>query len=66
MPGVVTACHIAAGDPVKSGDTLLVMEAMKMEHPLTALMDGVVVSVDVAVGEQVEKGAVLIQLGEAK
>lgn len=66
MPGVITACNVSVGDTVKSGDTLLVMEAMKMEHALEATIDGVVESADIGVGEQVEKGAVLIVLSEGE
>ncbi len=66
MPGVITTCNVSVGDVVKSGDTLLVMEAMKMEHALEATIDGVVESADVAVGEQVEKGSILIVLSEAE
>jgi len=62
MPGSVVAVHVAAGDRVTAGQRLLVLEAMKMQHPVTAPADGVVVSVDVAVGAQVEAGAVLTVL----
>ena len=53
---------MAEGDTVTAGQRLLVLEAMKMQHPVTAPADGVVVSVDVAVGAQVEAGAVLTVL----
>jgi propionyl-CoA carboxylase alpha chain len=62
MPGSVVAVHVAAGDRVTAGQRLLVLEAMKMQHPVTAPADGVVVSVDVVVGAQVEAGAVLTVL----
>ncbi len=62
MPGSVVAVHVAAGDRVTAGQRLLVLEAMKMQHPVTAPADGVVTSVDVVVGTQVEAGTVLTVL----
>ena len=64
MPGLVKAVHVAAGQQVKAGDRLAVLEAMKMEHSLTAARDGVVAEVLVAEGQQVEAGAALIRLEE--
>jgi propionyl-CoA carboxylase alpha chain len=60
MPGKVTLLHVRVGDVVRAGETLLVLEAMKMEHPIRAPEDGVVAEVRVAVGEQVENGALLL------
>ena len=51
---------IQVGDRVSAGETLLVLEAMKMEHPMRATEDGVVTAVRVAVGDQVEGGALLL------
>ena len=51
-----------AGQAVKRGDALVVMEAMKMEHTLTAPRDGVVASVDASAGAQTVEGAVLVRL----
>ena len=48
-----------AGDAVKKGDTILILEIMKMETPVVAPQDGTIASVDVAVGDAVEAGAVL-------
>jgi propionyl-CoA carboxylase alpha chain len=59
MPGTVIAVHVAAGEPVAAGQPLLVLEAMKMQHPVVAPAAGVVGSLDVVVGAQVEAGAVL-------
>jgi propionyl-CoA carboxylase alpha chain len=59
MPGTVTAVHVAAGDAVAAGQPLLVLEAMKMQHPVVAPAAGIVRSLDVAVGRQVDAGAVL-------
>jgi acetyl-CoA/propionyl-CoA carboxylase, biotin carboxylase, biotin carboxyl carrier protein len=53
MPGTVTVVHVAAGDRVAAGQALLVVEAMKMEHPITAPVDGVVAALHVAAGDQV-------------
>jgi propionyl-CoA carboxylase alpha chain len=60
MPGKVIDVRVAVGDAVKAGQTLLVLEAMKMEHPMTAPHDGVVTEVRVTVGDQVQSGAVLL------
>jgi 3-methylcrotonyl-CoA carboxylase alpha subunit len=64
MPGLVKAVFVAAGDKVETGDRLAVLEAMKMEHSLTAGRDGVVAEVFVQAGAQVEAGAALIVLEE--
>jgi propionyl-CoA carboxylase alpha chain len=60
MPGKVTLLRVAQGDRVSAGDTLLVLEAMKMEHPMRATEDGVVAEVRVTQGEQVEAGTLLL------
>jgi 3-methylcrotonyl-CoA carboxylase alpha subunit len=65
MPGLVRAVAVVAGQAVAAGDRLAVLEAMKMEHVLTAARDGVVAEVLVAAGDQVEAGAALIRLEEA-
>lgn len=64
MPGQVKVINAAAGDHVTAGDALIVMEAMKMEHTLTAPRDGEVAEVVVTVGDQVEASALLLQLSE--
>ncbi len=61
MSGTVVKVLVVAGAEVKSGDTLLVLEAMKMETEVTAPKDGKVKSVDVAVGDAVQGGQVLIE-----
>ena len=50
------------GDKVSKGDTVLILEAMKMEIPVVAPEDGTVASIDVAVGDTVESGALLATL----
>ncbi|MDO5658068.1 MAG: acetyl/propionyl/methylcrotonyl-CoA carboxylase subunit alpha [Paracoccus sp. (in: a-proteobacteria)] len=64
MPGLVKAVFVAPGDTVAAGDRLAILEAMKMEHTLTAARDGVVAEVLAAAGDQVEAGAALIRLEE--
>ncbi|MGH8895725.1 MAG: acetyl/propionyl/methylcrotonyl-CoA carboxylase subunit alpha [Egibacteraceae bacterium] len=53
VPGTVTVVQAAVGDQVTMGQTLLVVEAMKMEHPITAPIDGVVTALPVTEGQQV-------------
>ena len=62
MPGKVILVSSAAGEGVKKGQPLLTLEAMKMEHVLTAPFDGVVASLDAREGDQVAEGVVLIRL----
>ncbi|MEO1015870.1 MAG: acetyl-CoA carboxylase biotin carboxylase subunit [Pseudomonadota bacterium] len=60
MPGVVTALTVEAGDEVAAGATLIVMEAMKMEHAIKAPSAGRVTAVRFAVGDQVADGALMV------
>lgn len=62
MPGLVKAVFAKPGQIVAAGDRLAVLEAMKMEHTLTAPRDGMVAEVLVAAGVQVEAGAALVRL----
>lgn len=64
MPGLLTAVDVAPGQTVSKGDRLAVLEAMKMEHVLTAGRDGVVEAVLAQPGQQVQAGQALIQLAE--
>jgi 3-methylcrotonyl-CoA carboxylase alpha subunit len=64
MPGLLKALFAKAGDSVKAGDRLAILEAMKMEHALAAPRNGVVAEVLVREGTQVESGAALIRLEE--
>ena len=61
LPGKIIDLRVKAGDTVSKGQPLLVLEAMKMEHTLTAPADGTVKSVRYAVGEQVPEGAELVE-----
>ena len=64
VPGTVTAVLVAAGDPVAEGDTLVILEAMKMEHRIKADGDGVVAEIRVAVGDSVDAHHVVAVLEE--
>ncbi|MDQ1536343.1 MAG: methylmalonyl-CoA carboxyltransferase subunit [Actinomycetota bacterium] len=61
ISGTVVKVLVEAGAEVKSGDTLLVLEAMKMETEVTAPKDGTIASVDVTVGDPVQGGQVLVE-----
>jgi propionyl-CoA carboxylase alpha chain len=65
MPGTVVRLAVRAGEPVKAGDPLLWLEAMKMEHRIAAPADGVVAELPVTVGQQVEVGTILAVVGDA-
>ena len=60
--GKIFKLVVKVGQSVKSGDTVLILEAMKMEIPIVAPQDGIVASLNVAVGDAVEAGAVLATL----
>ena len=59
MPGKVVSFAVKAGDKVSKGQALAVMEAMKMEHTISAAIDGIVTELPVEVGTQVESGTIL-------
>jgi 3-methylcrotonyl-CoA carboxylase alpha subunit len=61
LPGKIIDLRVKAGDSVSKGQPLLVLEAMKMEHTLSAPADGKIKSVRYAVGEQVPEGADLVE-----
>jgi 3-methylcrotonyl-CoA carboxylase alpha subunit len=62
MPATVTRINVAVGDAVARGDTLLVLEAMKMELPVRAPSDGTISSIACREGELVQPGVPLIEL----
>lgn len=59
MPGNILDVRVKPGDSVKAGDTLLILEAMKMENEISAPQDGTIASVDVRKGDVVDSGALL-------
>jgi biotin carboxyl carrier protein len=61
MPGLILDLKVGPGDPVKTGDALLILEAMKMENIIKSSGEGVVRTVKIKKGESVEKGQVLIE-----
>jgi acetyl-CoA/propionyl-CoA carboxylase, biotin carboxylase, biotin carboxyl carrier protein len=64
MPGTVVQLRVQPGTAVSAGETLVVLESMKMEISIAAPRDGSIAVVHVAAGDQVERGAVLIELVE--
>lgn len=65
MPGLVVAVELNAGDPVRKGQGLVIMEAMKMENELRSEVDGVVESVRVRPRDTVERGELLVIVAPA-
>jgi glutaconyl-CoA/methylmalonyl-CoA decarboxylase subunit gamma len=62
MPGKILGVKAKAGDAVKKGQVIVVLEAMKMENDIVAPQDGTVASINVTEGQSVESGAVLATL----
>ena len=62
LPGTVMAINVKVGDTVKASDTVLTLEAMKMENVVTAGRDGKVSSISVNTGDAVLEGAVLVTI----
>jgi len=60
MPGTILEIKVSKGDKVKKDDSLLILEAMKMENVLTSPKDGVISEVIVKINETVDKGTVLL------
>jgi len=65
MPGQVIAVYVSAGQRVRAGEPLLVLEAMKMEHTIRAPHDGVVAAIHAHAGEQVAAAALLVDVRAA-
>jgi len=65
MPGKIVSVAVEAGQSVSKGQTLLTLEAMKMEHALAAPFDGVVAELTAVAGGQVSEGVVLVKLEAA-
>lgn len=62
MQGIILNVLVNVGDKVKSGQELVILEAMKMENPIVAPRDGEVISISVAKGDNVDDGHVLVTL----
>ncbi len=60
VPGTVTDVRVAEGDEVAAGQILVVLEAMKMEHTITADTDGIVTAVHVRTGQSVDAHQVVV------
>ena len=62
MPGKITAVNVINGEQVEAGDVLVVLEAMKMEHSIRAARDGVIASVHVSLGDQIDDGMDVLEM----
>ena len=62
MPGNILSVKASAGQAVKKGDVLMILEAMKMENEICAPQDGTIASVQAAPGDSVESGDVLVTM----
>jgi biotin carboxyl carrier protein len=60
MPGIIKSVDVAVGDKVNEGDTLCILEAMKMENPIVAPASGKISEVNVSSGQSVKRGDMLI------
>jgi biotin carboxyl carrier protein len=63
MAGTVLKVNAKVGDKVESGQVVVILEAMKMETPISASGSGTVTSVEVAAGTAVQEGQVLVKIG---
>jgi biotin carboxyl carrier protein len=61
MPGLILSVDVKIGQEVKEDDSLLVLEAMKMENVLTSPRDGIIKSISITKGETVNKNQLLIE-----
>jgi propionyl-CoA carboxylase alpha chain len=64
MPGTIIEILVKAGQRVREGQILMTMEAMKMEHKIQAPKAGEIVSINHKVGQRVDMGSILIEIGE--
>ena len=63
LPGTITDLKVNVGDTVKAGDTVLILEAMKMQNNIEAECSGTITSVLVSRGDTVMEGAALVTIG---
>ena len=64
MPGTILRINVSAGDHMKKGQSILVLEAMKMENDIVAPKDGTITALYVNQGDTVQGGAALFEIGE--
>lgn len=62
MPGTIISVNVKAGQKVKKGDILVILEAMKMENEIVAPKDATVTGINVSKGESVDSGTVMLTL----
>ena len=62
IPGIVSALKVKLGDTISRGDTVAIIEAMKMENPIRAQNSGVVTGISVQVGDEVPSGSALMTI----
>lgn len=62
MPGIILSLNVKENQEVKEGETLLILEAMKMENAISAPKDGIIKSIIAKSGETVDKGELLIEM----
>jgi biotin carboxyl carrier protein len=62
MPGTIVEVKVKTGDSVKNGDAVAVLEAMKLENDIVSTADGIIASVNVAKGDSVSAGTVIVTL----
>lgn len=65
MPGMILSLNVKEGQEVKEGDTLLILEAMKMENAIGAPKDGIIKSINVKNNGTVEKGELMIEMADS-
>ena len=63
MPGKIVEVKVSVGQSVKAGDTLLILEAMKMQNEIPAVSDGTVSAISVSAGQSVKAGDPLVTVG---
>ena len=63
LPGTITEVKVAVGDVVKTGDTVVILEAMKMQNNIEAECDGTITAISVKQGDTVLEGSTLVVIG---